>query len=90
MKKKLSKGEVQQIFHEDHEDYELIEKGVWEDEGKYSYKSSIFKDKEGKFWDVSATRSGSYFTHYEWMYEEEIIEVEQTEVLVTQWVAVKD
>ena len=90
MKKKLTKEEVEEIFHDDHDDYELVKEGEWVSEGKYEFCDNTFKDADGTHWCVSASRAGSYFTDWEYGYEDEIIEVEEKEVTVKEWVAVED
>lgn len=90
MKKELTEKKVEQIFHENHEDYELIKDGGWISEGKYDYCDRIFKDADGTHWSVGANRSGSYFSNYEHSYSDEIIEVEEKEVMVKEWIAVED
>lgn len=49
------------------EDVIGVEEGEWIDEGKYGHQSSIYSDAEGKvFISVDWTRSGSYFTDYDY------------------------
>lgn len=78
------------IFREDHPDYKLVEDDGFQDEGKYSYCTKIFKGTDEKYWAVGATRCGSYFTDYDYMFDTEIQEVEQKEVTVKRWVNVED
>jgi len=87
--RKITEEEVKAIFDEDYSDYEIVEVGVWIDEGKYQNATTIVKDKEGLFWAAYATKSGSYFSDYEYQYEEELTQVEKKEVLVTQWLVVE-
>ena len=86
MKKTLTEEEAKSIYWEDNPDYKEVEDQGWEDEGKYSFGSKIFQDKDGKFWKVGANRSGSYFTDYDYNYNTEIFEVEQKEITTMQWV----
>lgn len=46
------------------EQMEEVEDDGWEDDGKYSYKVSIFKCDQGNHFQIQNTRSGSYFTDY--------------------------
>jgi hypothetical protein len=64
---------------------EFIERGDWEDEGKYSNNEVIAKDQDGNFWSLSVSRSGSHFTDYDYSYGDEVIQVEKKEVVVTRW-----
>ncbi|WP_185183791.1 hypothetical protein [Bacillus subtilis] len=68
---------------------ELIEEADWSDEGKYSSSEIIFK-LDGKYYSFGVSRSGSYFSYYEYEYDTDVIEVEQvTETIkITKWVAV--
>lgn len=68
-------------------DYEHIEQTDWEDGGKYSYCSVIFKTPDGKHYMFGVTRSGSYYSHYEFELWDEVEEVEQVTrmVEVTSW-----
>lgn len=71
----------------------MIEEGEWIDDGKYSHKTMIFK-KDDKYWAISDSRSGSYFTDYYYSSEDgtghlEAVEVEKIEVIKTEWKAIK-
>ncbi|PSA94185.1 hypothetical protein C6371_03815 [Bacillus atrophaeus] len=70
-------------------DVELIEEDNWTDGGKYSYCLVIFK-YEGKHYSFAVTRSGSYFSYYEYEYDTDVTEVKQvTETVeITKWIAV--
>ncbi|MDF3255020.1 MULTISPECIES: hypothetical protein [Bacillus] len=70
-------------------DVEQVEQDDWTDGGKYSYCQIIFK-YEGKHYAFAVTRSGSYFSYYEYEYDTDVTEVEQvTETVeITKWVAV--
>lgn len=67
----------------------VIERGSWEQDGKYQLQEVVFTDGE-KFYTSSIARSGSPFT--EWYYEDwgdaEITEVKKEIVMVTKWVTV--
>ena len=81
---------IENIFWEDHPDYELIKEGDWISEGKVEYQSRIFKDKEGLFWRVNADRSGSHFTDWHYTYGVGMIRVKEKEVTVTKWVPIDE
>jgi hypothetical protein len=89
-KLKLTNEEAEAIFYGDHEDAKTIKKCEWIDEGKYSYGEMVFKYKDGKFYRLDATRSGSYFTDYETYFEAEAVEVEEKEVTVKKWIPVDE
>ena len=59
-------------------EYIGVDPGDWIDDGKYSYRVSIFKFDD-KLWEISCGRSGSYFTdyYYDW---ENLKEIEATRV----------
>jgi hypothetical protein len=74
--------------------YKVIEDGEWIDDGKCSYKDVIFSF-EGKSYSIGYSRSGSYHTDYsyDWEYEDgpfDCCEVEQKEITVKKWIAVKE
>lgn len=71
--------------------FELVDGEAWEDGGKYSSTSAIFKDERtGKHYSFGITRSGSYFSHYEYEFDTDITEVELREVVIKKkkWVNV--
>lgn len=45
---------------------EEVEDHGWEDNGKYSYNTSIVKCDQGNHFQIQNSRSGSYFSHYEY------------------------
>jgi hypothetical protein len=69
--------------------FESVEEGEWVDGGKFSSKEVIFKDVHtGKHYSFELTRSGSYFSHYEyevWDKAVEVIQVTKT-ITITEWV----
>jgi sporulation-control protein spo0M len=86
-----SEQELQAIFFEEHDDFQLIEELDSVDEGKYSTLESIFLQKStGKHYSLSVSRSGSYFTDYDYNFFCQPVEVEQKEVRITQWVQVQN
>lgn len=73
------------------EDIPLIEekKGEWISDGKYDYlEDCIIKDTEtNKFYKISMSRAGSYYSDYEYSFEG-FTEVVQKEVTHIAWVPV--
>ena len=76
------------------ENFEMVEKGSWEDCGKFQILEFVVKDKNtGKFYKGCSTRSGSYFSDYEYMdkYEQDengnmtLYEVERVPVTAYVW-----
>lgn len=89
----LDRDTFRQVAGEDHEDWELIEEDGWDDEGRYQSTSFVVKYiPTGKFYRGSYSRSGSYFTDWEYEYYDttlyEVEEVTETRVITT-WKAVK-
>lgn len=73
--------------------YEVVEEGEWTDGGKYQDKEVIFKDViTGKHYSFNITRSGSYFSHYEYEIWDKPVEVVQEVkmIIVNEWVEVKN
>jgi hypothetical protein len=88
---KLTKEQVRDIVFDDSEEFEVVQDGDWISEGKYEFKSVVFKAPDGKHYEVGADRSGSYHTdwHYSFEYDgQTAFRVEEKEVTTTQWVAV--
>jgi hypothetical protein len=83
-------NKIYEAFDEDSDEIEIIEGGEWEIEYKdYACKESIVKFN-GKYYSITESRSGSYYSDY--FYDEPtIVEVEpKTEtVVITKWVAKK-
>lgn len=93
MKIKLTAEETQELWENQGSDkYKQVELEDWVDDGKYSYCSAIFQDRDtGKFYSLSVNRSGSYFTDYTYCYEyaeNELVEVIQEQVMKTIWKAI--
>lgn len=68
-------------------DYELVELGEWDDQGKYQYMEMVFK-LDGLFYSASISRCGSYFSDYEYGYPDEAFQVQQVEKTVKVWEAI--
>lgn len=71
------------------EGIELIKNGDWIDDGKYSHCTTIFKIND-KFYAYYNSRSGSYFSDYDYNPEEDLYEVEKVEVIKHEWKEVKN
>lgn len=88
----VDKKDMKRIFWGDCEEYETVEDGEWEQDGKCQYATNILRDKEGRHWSLTASRSGSPFTdwYYSWEHEgEDMYEVETKEITTTIW-AIKE
>jgi hypothetical protein len=72
-------------------DLTLVDEGDWRDEGKYSFKDYVFRhDPTGKHFQVSDSRTGSYYSDYfyestDWPEFVECHEVERVEVKTFVW-----
>ncbi len=88
-------GEQQSIVDElyevgdEYEGFKLVEKSPWEDMGKSQCRDIVF-EYENKIWSQAVSRTGSYFTDYDYFCDEDVFEVEKKEVVTYKWVAVKD
>ena len=83
---KISSEVAKALVWEDYSDeYEVVDDGHWEAEHKYEYKSLIFKYKD-KFYELSVSRSGSYYTeyYYDWEVVDEFECPEMEQVTITQ------
>ncbi len=87
----VSKEEYDDImagFHS--ERFEIIEKGDWISEGKYESREVVVLEKEtGKYYAAGQSRSGSYFTDYEWENDLDLVEVKPVEVTKIEYKVVK-
>lgn len=84
------------IENEDYlpEGYEIVDSGDWIDDGKYSYKETVFKADDGNFYSLISSRSGSYFSDYyydseDWGDEVEVSQVEKIAVTKIVWCSIK-
>jgi hypothetical protein len=92
-KKQILKDSVLDGCNYKEEGIEFIEMSGWEDEGKYSFQTYIFKHNN-KYYSISDSRSGSYFSDYNydseyWDDEVECDEVEKKEKITYEWVTIK-
>jgi len=78
-----------ELFQDEADEVEHIESGDWIEGGKYSFKDDIVL-YEGKYYMITQSRSGSYFSDYHYD-DPEIVEVApRTETIVkTFWDVVK-
>lgn len=90
LNEKLSEKVFQECFKES-DGIEIIEDNNWDDHGKYQYKCIIFSMND-KYYQTVVTRSGSYFSNYDYQFEspEEVIKEEKV-VTKTEinWIPVK-
>lgn len=71
-------------------EYEIIDEGDWEDEGKYQYCTMIVKFM-GTYIAINKSRSGSYFT--DWYYGDSylsIVERKEEVKVVVSWERVSE
>lgn len=63
----------------------------WRDEGKYQYQEVVFQEEgfEG-YWMLSVTRSGSYFSDYDFQYDTTATQVKPVEKISISWVGVRE
>jgi len=75
---------------EDGEGEFLEEDGEWIEDGKYSFKTQIFK-YEDKFYRRNLSKTGSYFTDWNFDNDDHVTEVTKHEKVVTivEWKAVE-
>ena|ERR1700691_2522199 len=98
---KVNEKIIKQLFHEggffglNYElanpdpNYEVIEVSEWQDEGKYSIRTLVFKHQD-KYWEALEDRSGSYYTDYDFSYREECYEVILVEKVIKVWEQIKE
>lgn len=71
------------------EQMEEVEDNDWIDDGKYSYSSSVYKCDQGNHFEISQSRSGSYYSDYYYS-EPEVHQVKPVVETITRvvWKAV--
>ena len=81
MNMKIKKELALAIIHDDGipDNVKIIGEGDWIDDGKYSFQSIVFS-MDDKFYEISNSRSGSYFSDYYYDWEGWGDEVEVMEV----------
>lgn len=66
----------------------VVKSGEWSDEGKYSYFTEIVHNKTSDtYYSVNCSRSGSYFTDYDYS-DYEVFEVVPRQIQVTDYVPI--
>lgn len=87
---KITEKQAEQIFREEGYDennkqvFKIVEELDWDDDGKYSHGGRIF-EFEGKNYQLSISRSGSYHTDYYFDFTLECQEVEQVTITRKVW-----
>ena len=71
----------------ENEELEVVLEGDWVSEGKYQFSDDVVKH-EGKYYQISNYRSGSYHSDYEYG-DPTCIEVEPMEFTTIRYVPVK-
>ena len=87
---KLNQEEAEALCYDDSEDFELVERDNWKQNGNCT---SIYKHlSTGKYYSTTWHRSGSHHNwHYSWEDEgAELVEVEKRENVITmvEWIEV--
>lgn len=80
-----------QVLNCNMEGWEYEVEGDWTQDQKYQQVDHIIKHVEsGRFFEVSASRSGSYHTNWDYTYDNEPTEVKPVEKIVKtiEWVSV--
>lgn len=91
MKIDITEEQAKQLFMEEELELngmslELHESEDWEDDGKYSIGRNIYVDTNtNKFYAHNVSRTGSYYSDYDYYYEPKLYEVEQVDVVKTIW-----
>ena len=84
----LNEADKGESFEFEGKVYTLIEEGDWIDEGKYDFRDIIFM-VDGKYYRHELSRSGSYFTDYEYDYDDYALEVRPVEKTVIEYEVVE-
>lgn len=78
-------------FEVEDKKYKIIDEGRWEDNGKYQTLKIIIQDlSTEKYYSIGQTRSGSYFTDYNYEFDSIAYEVRPVEVTKIDWVIVEE
>ena len=86
----ITAEQARDITFEDSEEFEVVDSGTFEDDGKYQLKEVIFQPKgSDKYYSLEVCRSGSYFSDYYYTWEDaeefECPEVKQVVVSTGVW-----
>ncbi len=76
------------IFEGDDERYEVVDKGTWyaDERGKYQTTDRIVRDTETDlFYSLTVSRSGSYYTEWDYDFDLTMHEVKKGERTVPFW-----
>jgi len=79
----LTQSEAAEIFTDESDKYTVIETGEWEDQGKWSILSVIFREGDGPYYELVVSRT--YFDGYDFEYSLECEEVKQVETITKIW-----
>lgn len=81
---KVPASELKQLWREEHPDYEVVDWGDWDDQGKYQYCYPVVKHINlGEFFCFTVQRSGSYFSAYDYDFPDaELTEVHKVKKVV--------
>ena len=72
---------------DEHDDLEVVQESDWTSEGKYEYSDTVYRHiPTGRFVCIGQSRSGSYFSDYEYD-DPSISEVVPEVVTITRYVA---
>ena len=88
----LNAEQREQIFNgEDIEgfDYDVVKEDDWEDEGKYAYMTLIFVHNEETY-GFGVGRTGSYYSHYEFDFDDKVQKYKEVEIVKTEWQPIKE
>jgi len=81
----LTESEAAEILTDDSDKYTVIEIGEWQDQGKWSNLSVIFREGDGPYYELWVSRTGSYFTDYDFEFFLDCTEVKQVETITKIW-----
>lgn len=90
----LTEDQVRELIHGEEGDtlegndlVVLVEEGQWISGGKYDYCSCIIKDQlTQRYYRVTASRTGSYYTGRYYHYDTKAVEVVKKAVTTIKWV----
>ena len=88
----LTDDDIANIAHDDYdtEKYKVVFWGPWEDEGKYSHQQIVFQVGE-EFYGFWISRSGSYFSDYDYQYPsvKDVQKVQKVTKTIEVWESIK-
>lgn len=81
-----SQEAVEEILDGAHHDFIIIDAGEWVSDGKYDGRTTIVQRLSDKtFWSVNSSRSGSYYSDYDYYYDTELLQVAPVEKTITAY-----